>query len=277
MSLKRPRLRSRPLYLFAALSVLTGCALTEPEGSPQEDVGKVAGQAADANDSSHDADGNGSTVGSKKGKKAGHKKNGAKGSKPEILGGWPEGSSGSKRDRAKKASSAGGPTGTGGKSRTGASPDLTAVVLDPPSDAKGQGNSPAHADISRASIKINGDQATVSLVFSGELPRRTADEGTALFAGIEIDDRGNDRSIYAEGTPRGWKPGASPESFSGSFSIDGQKMVFSVPRSLVSNRNHFRWYAMSSWSDSSFTTTHYSFDVAPDDQEAVFPHDVDGR
>lgn len=147
-------------------------------------------------------------------------------------------------------------------------------MLDLRRDLDKHGNPPAYVDLTRASLQMRGNRATIILEFDGELPSRMPNDQTAVITGVNARSGDDQRSIYAEGRPQGWRPGSSEGRFSGDFSISGRRMSFVVPRSLVSGRDRFQWYAHSSWTRSTLLETDYAFDVAPDDQSVWFPGDV---
>lgn len=164
------------------------------------------------------------------------------------------------------------PTGGGGSSKA---PESSSGIEDPVGDPEASSDHPpGYTDLLGASISKERASAVIELVVASSLPRTLrGDEVLSLTSSFRMKKRSF--SVYADGTESGWQAYMTEDEkttkLQGSFSIDGPAATFEIPWVTFGERKRFRWSANTAWTLSSFLTTDYAFDSAPDFGKARFP------
>lgn len=176
---------------------------------------------------------------------------------------------------SKEDSSDGGRKGTGSRphspgDRRTPKTRMTSVS-DPRGDLEGEGDAPAFADVTQATLEMTGGLLSVSFDLAGRLPARMSGSETATVIGIDIAAGRANLSVYAEGSANGWRLRSNRGTDDIDLSIEGRRASFDIPTSLFGNARRFNWDGYSSWTKSTFTETEYYFDQAPDLPPARFP------
>jgi hypothetical protein len=196
------------------------------------------------------------------------------------------------RKLAKKAG-VGGSAVAGAPTRGGAGPGGTAGIsdeIDPslarasaslddaPNDATKQGVTPGYAEIIEASITGLGEDFRMTLRINGDPPERMPDDKThwIIAFGITGRNEGEGYSFGAQCTTEGWEAYAGGKEgnnrFPGTFIVEDDRLVMTVPWKFIEGPREFRWYAASNWFSQIASTTHYSVDLAPNEDLAKFPN-----
>lgn len=255
------RTRSKSaLTLVAALSVLAGaCAGGGGSATPTAqatDEGAGAGSVAKGTD------------------KAGSKK----GSKGKTAGG--------QQDDAGSVPGGGGAGGNDGAAGGAAAIDprlrtASSIVEEPQPDATKGGVPESYPEVLRVAIEGLGDDFRITFTFAGDIPQEMPDDKTFMVVGLGLKDRSDKRSYAfgAQGTHEGWQAYAGgkgeanqAQEFPGTFLIEGNEIVMTIPWSYMKGPYPFRWQASSSWFRSVASTSHYSFDPIPNKKMARFPN-----
>lgn len=261
MTYPRTRFKSA-LTLVAALSVFAGaCA----------GGGGAATPTAQATD-----EGAGAGTEAKKTDKSRAKK----GLKGKTAGGDRQNDAGS----AAGAGVAGGNDGATGGGAAAIDPRLrtaSSVVEEPEPDATTGGVPESYPEVLRVAIEGLGDDFRVTFTFAGNIPQEMPDDKTFMVVGLGLKDRSDKRSYAfgAQGTHDGWQAYAGgkgeanqEQEFPGTFLIEGNEIVMTIPWSYMKGPYPFRWQASSSWFRSVASTSHYSFDPVPNKKMARFPN-----
>lgn len=152
----------------------------------------------------------------------------------------------------------------------------TARVEDGESDSTKQGIVPDHAELIGASVEGLGEDVRLTLRFDGQVPEESPDDKTYMVVGWGIDAGGEDSyGFSAQATVDGWQVYAGGKGktskFPGSFQVDGNAVIMVIPWDYLGGPREFQWQTNSSWFRQLANTTHYSFDLCPDEDPAPFP------
>ena len=152
----------------------------------------------------------------------------------------------------------------------------SAHVEDGGSDSTKQGLVPDHAELIGASVEGLGEDFRLTLRFGGQVPQETPDDKTYMVVGWGLDAGGEDAyGFSAQATEEGWKVYAGGKGkstkFPGTFEIDGNSVIMVIPWDYIGGPREFRWQTNSSWFRQLANTTHYSFDLCPNEDPASFP------
>jgi hypothetical protein len=255
---------TRTSALFAALLLLfAACSSTDPASVAEHGNGKKSGSEPGGNKKSERQGGR-----NKKEKtKEGDRKNDGAASTSRGDGSGAEDPSG--------GGDGGAGTTEGSGENDNGSPDLSRAVAsrgDSSSDGEGNGDTPIYADMTRASIKGNGQSVELTVTFAETVPQVMPDGNTFMAVGFRFEGKRNKPYVYADGDKSGWTPGInSSESYPGEFSVSGNKMVFTLPWAALGGAQKFKWYANDSWVKSGLVTTSYLFDEVPNLERAHYP------
>ena len=143
-------------------------------------------------------------------------------------------------------------------------------------DAKKEGIVPSYAELLETGVQGVGDQFEMRFRFDGQVPEKTEDKNTIMVIGFGISAGGNETyGFTAQGNQEGWKAYAGAKDgarkFPGEFLIEGDTIVMRVPWKFINGPREFRWQANTTWFRSIASTTHYSFDMCPNEEAAEFP------
>lgn len=143
-------------------------------------------------------------------------------------------------------------------------------------DAKKEGIVPSYAELLEAGVQGVGDNFEMRFRFDGQVPQKTEDKNTIMVIGFGISAGGNETyGFTAQGNQEGWKAYAGAKDgarkFPGQFLIEGDTIVMRVPWKFINGPREFRWQANTTWFRSIANTTHYSFDMCPNEEAAEFP------
>lgn len=180
------------------------------------------------------------------------------------------------------------PPGTGSVDEGGFGDDPTASEVDPSlaratqnvddgeSDATKEGLTPPHAELIGASVQGLGDNVRLILRFGGEVPQESPDDKTYMVVGWGISAGGDESyGFSAQAGKDGWKVYAGGKGkstkFPGTFKVDGNAVIMEIPWEYIGGPREFEWQTNSSWFRQLANTTHYSFDLCPDEDPAQFP------
>jgi hypothetical protein len=150
-------------------------------------------------------------------------------------------------------------------------------VEDPSGDAQKEGALvPAHSEILGCEIVGLGREFEMRFHFGGQVPERTEDKNTVMVIGFGISVGGNESyGFTAQGNQEGWKAYAGAKDgarrFPGRFLIEGDTIVMRVPWDFIEGPREFKYQANATWFRSVANTTHYSFDMCPNDKAGNFP------
>lgn len=181
---------------------------------------------------------------------------------------------------ARKRAFGGKPVGSNGVSDEidPALADKSAVVDDAPNDAQKEGVTPGYAEIIQASITGLGEDFRMTMRLNATAPEAMPNEDTYWIIAFGITGRNEDEgySFGAQCTPEGWKAYAGGKEgsnrFPGTFRVEGNEIHMTVPWTYIQGPREFEWYAASSWFAQIANTTHYSVDLAPNEDLAKFPN-----
>lgn len=154
----------------------------------------------------------------------------------------------------------------------------TSTIQDPANDAEKEGALvPSYAEMTGAVFQGRGDQFEIRLSFNGSVPEKMPDDKTIMVIGVGISAGGNDTyGFTAQGTPEGWKAYAGAKDgakkFPGQFLIDNGEILMRIPWRFINGPREFRWQVNSTWFKSVANTSHYAFDMAPNEESAQFPN-----
>ncbi|MFN2587664.1 MAG: hypothetical protein ABR613_06070 [Actinomycetota bacterium] len=159
-----------------------------------------------------------------------------------------------------------------------AATSASVLVTEPDPDAEKSGLPPDFADILSTLVEGSPKSFRVTITFRGELPERMPDDKTYMVAGVALagDKRHDGYAFGAQADADGWTPyGGSKDGgaagYPGTFSLQGAKLVFTVPWSAVGGPRPFEWYSQGTWFRSLAGTTHYSADNVPNEGPARYP------
>jgi len=149
-------------------------------------------------------------------------------------------------------------------------------VADGDSDATKEGLAPDHAELVGASIQGLGRNVRLTLRFDGAVPERSPDDKTYMVVGWGLAAGGDDSyGFSAQATDEGWEVYAGGKGkstkFPGTFTVDGNAVIMEIPWDYIGGPREFEWQTNSSWFRQLANTTHYSFDLCPNDDPARFP------
>lgn len=152
----------------------------------------------------------------------------------------------------------------------------SASVDDSSNDAQKQGVTPPYAELLGVGIQGLGETFEMRLTFGGNVPAKTEDENTVMVIGFGISAGGNDTyGFTAQASQDGWKAYAGAKhkarKFPGRFLVEGDTIVMRVPWRFIDGPREFRFQATTTWFKSIANTTHYAFDMAPQERSAQFP------
>lgn len=153
----------------------------------------------------------------------------------------------------------------------------SSIIDDPSNDAEREGALvPPYAELTQAAFQGLGDNFEIKLTFNGSVPEKMPDDKTIMVIGVGISAGGNDTyGFTAQGTPDGWKAYAGAKDgarkFPGQFLIENGAIVMRIPWRFINGPREFRWQTNSTWFKSVANTTHYAFDMAPNEESAQFP------
>ncbi|HJR44966.1 MAG TPA: hypothetical protein VJ927_05125 [Actinomycetota bacterium] len=264
------RTRSRALVaLFAALSVLTAaCAGSSTPEAAQGD-GSRLGQKEKSRQGSKDP-----------GKKAGGKRKGGGGN---AVPGAPKGSGAGSLPESPPEAEAGEAAPEGGSFASSGPPSPVdpslanrSSFVEDGRDAKKEGIVPSYAELLEAGVQGVGEDFEMRFTFDGQVPDKTEDKNTIMVIGFGISAGGNETyGFTAQGNQDGWKAYAGAKDgarkFPGEFMIEGDTIVMRVPWKFINGPREFRWQSNTTWFRSIANTTHYSFDMCPNEEAQDFP------
>jgi hypothetical protein len=204
-------------------------------------------------------------------------------------GGNKAGKGSKKEDKAADPGAAPGGSTTGGSSGViegdvdvpGASeeqeyPTASAELTEPNPDAQSQGITPGYAEMTGARIEGLGKKFRVTLSFGGQIPEQMPNDKTIMVIGFQLirgDDEGY--AFAGQATHEGWKPYAGGKDkrtkFPGTFEVQANEIVMTIPWKYPSGAFPFKWMATSNWFQSLANTTHYKFDLIPNKDQANYP------
>lgn len=171
--------------------------------------------------------------------------------------------------------------GGGGEISSEIDPSLarrSAVVEDAASDATKQGLTPDFAEIIRATIQGIGEDFRMILRVNGTVPDSVPDDKThwIIAFGITGAEENEGYSFGAQLTQEGWQAYAGGAEggdggFPGTLVTEGNEIIMTVPWTYIRGPREFEWYAASNWFRSLANQTHYSVDLAPNEDLAKFP------
>jgi hypothetical protein len=149
-------------------------------------------------------------------------------------------------------------------------------VADGESDSTKEGLTPAHAELIGASVQGVGENVRLILRFGGRVPQESPDDKTYMVVGWGIAAGGDESyGFSAQATDEGWQVYAGGKGkatkFPGEFTVDGNAVIMEIPWDYIGGPREFEWQSNSSWFRQLANTTHYSFDLCPDDDPAQFP------
>lgn len=153
----------------------------------------------------------------------------------------------------------------------------SASMDDPRNDAQKEGVVPDYGEMVGAAVQGLGQQFEMRLHFGGNVPQRTESENTTMVIGFGISAGGNDTyGFTAQATQEGWKAYAGAKhkarKFPGQFLVEGDTIIMRVPWSFIDGPREFKWQVTSTWFRSVANTTHYAFDMVPNQRSAQFPN-----
>lgn len=156
--------------------------------------------------------------------------------------------------------------------------DRSSTIEDPSNDAEKDGALvPSYAEMTGAVFQGQGERFEITMSFNGAVPEKMPDKETIMVIGVGISAGGNDTyGFTAQATPEGWKAYAGAKDgakrFPGQFLIENGNIVMRVPWSFINGPREFRWQVNSTWFKSVANTSHYAFDMAPNEESAEFPN-----
>jgi hypothetical protein len=157
----------------------------------------------------------------------------------------------------------------------------SSVIEEPQPDATKGGVPESYPEVLRVAIEGLGDDFRITFTFAGDVPQEMPDDKTFMVVGLGLKDRADKRSYAfgAQGTKDGWKAYAGGkgeanggQAFPGTFFVEGNEILMTIPWSYMKGPYPFRWQASSSWFRSVASTSHYSFDPIPNKKMARFPN-----
>lgn len=154
----------------------------------------------------------------------------------------------------------------------------SSTIEDPSDDAEKDGALvPSYAEMTGAVLQGQGDQFEITMSFNGSVPEKMPDKETIMVIGVGISAGGNDTyGFTAQATPEGWKAYAGAKDgakkFPGQFLIENGEIVMRIPWRFINGPREFRWQVNSTWFKSVANTSHYAFDMAPNEESAQFPN-----
>lgn len=154
----------------------------------------------------------------------------------------------------------------------------SSTIDDPDGDSEKQGALvPSYSEMTHALFQGQGQRFEIRLTFNGSVPERMPDDKTVMVIGVGISAGGNDTyGFTAQATTEGWKAYAGAKDgarkFPGEFVIEDGEIVMRVPWKFINGPREFRWQVNSTWFKSVANTSHYAFDMAPNEESAQFPN-----
>lgn len=182
---------------------------------------------------------------------------------------------GERRGSSAAAASAGapshaaGPRGAaqGNAAAPAQAPSKPSCRDDSPGDADSSGSAPTYADLGRGCVRTNGSRLLLEATTVGAVPARMPDRDTQLSYGFELNlPSGSTLYVNAQASPEGWATYLSRGQGRreiGRPSIDGDRVVLSLPLAELGRAHHVQWALESSWLKSGLLATSYAFDSAP--------------
>lgn len=152
----------------------------------------------------------------------------------------------------------------------------SAALDDPPDDTKKQGLTPAYTELTRASIQGLGDNVRITMRFAADVPNQvTKNEYMVIAMGVTGRKKDDGIALGATADDQGWKPYAGGKDqrskFPGTFEVQGNEIVMTIPWSFVNGPRAFEWYSSTGWYRQLGNQTHWSFDSIPNEEAAKFP------
>jgi hypothetical protein len=150
-------------------------------------------------------------------------------------------------------------------------------VDDPSGDAEREGALvPAYAEVVGCEVVGLGRDFEMRFHFGGQVPQRTEDKNTVMVVGFGISVGGNESyGFTAQGNEEGWKAYAGAKDgarrFPGRVEIQGNTVAMRVPWKFIEGPREFNYQVNATWFRSVANTTHYSFDMCPNDKPGDFP------
>lgn len=146
---------------------------------------------------------------------------------------------------------------------------LGAHYEEPVPDAERNGVTDPYAEAVAIDVDGLGESLQVTMRFAAEVPNEMPSPDTYMIVGFGMsgNKKGQSYVFGAQADGRGWRPYSGKKgetgSYPGRFSVDGDRLVMTVPWSAVGGPREFNWYASASWFSYVAGATNYSFDVIP--------------
>jgi hypothetical protein len=141
-------------------------------------------------------------------------------------------------------------------------------------DMDSSGSAPSYADLSDGCVRANGSQLRLAATSVGMVPTRMPDQNTQLSYGFELTPpSGSTLYVHAQAGPSGWATYLSRghgEREIGRPTIDGGRVVLTLPVAELRGAPRLQWTLESSWLRSGVLGTSYAFDTAPNGGAASF-------
>ena len=254
--------------LLAAL-VVAGCSSGGENDVTTGDRSRLGGQ--DKGAKGNDGKGKGSGGGDK----------GSRGSSSENGSGGGGGSNGDKPEDPTASLSPSGSGATFGNENFDSDKGAiyarkSASVSEPQRDAETDGVPAPYTEAMAAEIQGLGKDLRMTLTMSGDVPQKMPNKNTYMVVAFSMAMTEDERYAFsAQGSQDGWQAYAGGKEdtkrFPGTFVIEGERIIMTVPWSYVGGPRTFKWIANSSWFSSIGGTTHYAYDPIPNTELAPFP------
>jgi len=169
------------------------------------------------------------------------------------------------------AAAAGGlePLGEGGPEYA----RLASHVEEPQPDSEKSGVTPAYSEANAVDVEGLGEDFRITMSFDGNVPQKMPNDKTVMVVGFSLPGEKRSEKGYAFGgqaSERGWNAFAGAKSetrrFPGTFLVEGNQIIMTIPWSFVGGPRPFEWYCNSSWFQNVAGVTSYAFDVIPNDK-----------
>jgi hypothetical protein len=147
-------------------------------------------------------------------------------------------------------------------------------IDDASGDLESSGSAPTHADVTSGCLRPEGSQLRLVASTNGPIPERMPDRDSQLSYGFELTPpSGSTLYVHAQASTGGWTAYLSRghgQRGIGSPTVDGDRILLSVPLAELGGAKSVQWALESSWLRSGPLSTSYAFDSAPEGGTARF-------
>jgi hypothetical protein len=141
-------------------------------------------------------------------------------------------------------------------------------------DLESSGSAPSSADLTSGCLRQEGSQLRLVAGTAGPVPDRMPDRDTQLSYSFEVTPHsGSTLYVDAQASTGGWTAYLSRDNRQrqiGSPTVDGDRILISVPLAELGGAKRIQWAVKSSWLHSGPLSTSYAFDGAPNGGTARF-------